>query len=463
MLRRYPPADILPDHRLEYAGDTGTAHREKERVDLEEFLDSDLMRDVALHVYPTERYKSIVIRVYVHQNLDEDVTQNALIPFVLQRGCERWPTVESFREHLDNLYGTSWAVDVVKQGRRHLLVFDMEVPDPKYVPDSSDLLESALSAMGQVITRPLVRNGAFEEDYVQQEKEVMRERLESLVNDKVRYALKRCIEEMCRGESFAFQRYGRLEDLPGISPGSLLEHYYRVLAAARVDVYVVGNVAPDAVVNVLQQRMELPRGASAGRLESPGPFLRQPDEVRTVEEAMRVNQGKLCLGFRTNIAYDDRLAYGLLYYNGILGGFTHSKLFQNVREKASLAYYASSGLERTYGILYIHSGIEVENYRKALDIIRQQVDAMVRGEISDYELHCTREALLRQWLAAQDNPRDVIEQHMQACINGVAYSPETFLSGLQSVQLPDITEAAGKVALDTIYFLRGSNEGGNGK
>lgn len=427
---------------------------------MQEFLDSELMRDVAVHVYPTDRYKSVVIRVYIHQNLNEDVTRTALVPFVLQRGCERWPTVERFRDHLDNLYGTSWTADVVKMGRRHLLVFDMETPDPQYVPQTGDLLEQAFEAMGQVIGNPLVKDGAFDPEYVRQEKEVMRERLESLVNDKVRYALQRCIEEMCRGESFALQRHGRLQDLPEIEPHSLLTHYRHMLKSARIDIYVVGHVSPGPVSEIIRHYLKLPRSDSHSELLSPGPEYRQPSTIRTVEETMRVNQGKLCLGCRTNIAYQDPLAFGLLYYNGILGGFTHSKLFQNVREKTGLAYYASSGLERTYGILYIHSGIEVADYAQALGIIRRQMDAVALGEISDYEFHCTREALLRQWLASLDSPRDLIEQHLQAGINGAEYSPSQFLAGLESVQPADVVRAAGKVALDTVFFLRGTNEGG---
>ena len=59
-----------------------------------------------------------------------------------------------------------------------------------------------------------------------------------------------------------------------------------------------------------------------------------------MEERQNLNQGKLSMGFRTKTRYGDDDYYALMVYNGILGGGAHSKLFSNVREKASLAYYA---------------------------------------------------------------------------------------------------------------------------
>jgi len=49
-----------------------------------------------------------------------------------------------------------------------------------------------------------------------------------------------------------------------------------------------------------------------------------------------------------------------LVYNSILGGGLHSKLFQNVREKAGLAYYAFSRLEKFKGLMVVSCGIEIK-------------------------------------------------------------------------------------------------------
>ena len=65
------------------------------------------------------------------------------------------------------------------------------------------------------------------------------------------------------------------------------------------------------------------------------------DDVKNITERMNVTQGKLCLGFRTNVSPDSEDYYKLMLYNSILGGGLHSKLFQN-EEKAGLVYYVFS-------------------------------------------------------------------------------------------------------------------------
>ena len=55
---------------------------------------------------------------------------------------------------------------------------------------------------------------------------------------------------------------------------------------------------------------------------------------------MDVSQAKLNIGFRTNTSFNHAEYFPLVLYTSILGGGPHSKLFINVREKSSLAYYA---------------------------------------------------------------------------------------------------------------------------
>ena len=73
-------------------------------------------------------------------------------------------------------------------------------------------------------------------------------------------------------------------------------------------------------------------------------------------------------------------------FNGVFGGYAHSKLFMNVRERESLAYYASSSYSSHYGLVFVVSGIEPANEKKAIDVIDEQLKAMQNGEITDLEL-----------------------------------------------------------------------------
>jgi len=182
-------------------------------------------------------------------------------------------------------------------------------------------------------------------------------------------------------------------------------------------------------------------------------------EVRTVKEVLDVNQGKLNLGLRTPITYGDDRYASLLLYNGILGSYPHSKLFLNVREKESLAYYAASRYDGHKGIVSIQSGIEIANYEKALRIIEAQLDSMRAGEISELEMSQTKAMIRNSLLEMQDSAFDMIAYDFNRVLSGKDRSAEELLHQVEQVQPKDVVAAAETVQLDTIYFLTGQKEG----
>jgi predicted Zn-dependent peptidase len=144
----------------------------------------------------------------------------------------------------------------------------------------------------------------------------------------------------------------------------------------------------------------------------------------------------------------------LVFMNGVLGGFSHSKLFQNVREKASLAYDASSSMEKTKGLLFVTCGIAVENYQKTLDIIQEQIEALKSGEISEEELVSTRESLLNFLTMMEDNPAELMEVDYVWRLHGKEFDLPGYRERLRAVDRDRIAAAASQLKLDTVYFLR---------
>lgn len=96
-------------------------------------------------------------------------------------------------------------------------------------------------------------------------------------------------------------------------------------------------------------------------------------ETKTVQESMQVSQGKLVISLDVDSKIEN-LSYVASVYNAILGGGANSRLFQNVREKESLAYTAGSSYLKPKNMIFIRCGIEIQNYNKALETIKVQLD-----------------------------------------------------------------------------------------
>jgi predicted Zn-dependent peptidase len=409
---------------------------------------------IDVFLLPAEKFKTNTINIFFHDNLSRDsAARNALVPAVLRRGCESFPTFQEIALYLEELYGASFDCGIVKKGERQILHFYMEHAADRYTGQEENLFEKAFDLLIEIITRPVLAQGAFKSEYVQQEKENLRKLIESRVNDKMQYAVDKCLEEMCREEPFGVYEYGAVEDLDRIQPGDLYEHYVRLLETLPVSVFITGSVEKRNIDRVIDRLYQLKRG-NVKKVDISS-VEKEVREVRNVTDSMNVNQGKLSLGFRTNTSSNDRDYFSLVVYNGILGGGVHSKLFQNVREKAGLAYYAASRLEKFKGLMVVYSGIEIVNKDKALEIILKQVEEIKAGNISDYEFESTRKTIESGIKSLKDSQLYMVDFYLSQIVVNMNDTLDTVIEKVKNVTRQDVVNIAAKIKLDTVYFLTG--------
>jgi predicted Zn-dependent peptidase len=430
------------------------------RMDMPPFQ-SDTVAGYPVHVLQTGKFKTNTIVVHFRHFLEkETATAFAMIPHLLMRGSEQYPTHEQLMQRLGDLYGAGMYAEVRKKGDFHIAEFSVQVANESFLLDKPSLLDDAFALLGEILFHPVTEGDGFEPERLEKEKEQHRKRMESVIDDKIAYAAERCLLAMCKDERYGVPRLGFLEDLENVNPGSAYSVYREMVARDPVDVYVAGAVSPEEVARYLERYF--PARKETRVLGTPEPVRRHVAAVRQVVDRMDVSQGKLNIGCRTQVAYPDPEYPALLVYNAVLGGFPTSKLFTNVREKASLAYYASSRLESHKGILYVQSGIDVEHFEKAKSIILEQFAAMRRGEILEEEMHGARMGLINQYRELMDSAYGQIDVHYNGVISGRERTLEDLEQAVQQVTLPQVTAVANGVEIDTIYFLR-NEEGSRGE
>lgn len=420
-----------------------------------ERTDHALPGGLNLRVFRTDKFKVDAFRLFLHLPLQAGAGRTALVPFVLRRGTGRHPASGDLAAALESLYGADLHSDVLKLGERQLLAFSLEAPHPAYVGMGPELTRSALEILRDVVFEPARdASGSLRSDYVAQEKENLRHTIEGIVNEKGQYAMYRLVQEMFATTPFATPRYGRIEDFVDLGAADLTRIYEGVLETAQIDLYAVGDFEPEALASevraVFASRLA---GRSAVRLPAPVPPVGQDARHRTVVDRMAVNQGKLAIGLWTHIPFGDPRFPALTVANGILGGFAHSKLHQNVRERESLAYYAYSRLEGTQGAAFITAGIEFEDFERALEIIDRQVEAVRSGQVTDEEFDRTVRTLRHHVRLADDAPGAMILSHLERGMYGMPADAATRLRDLEAVTPAAAVAAAAGLATDTVYFL----------
>ena len=420
------------------------------------------LNGLTLHTIPTTKYKTNTFILKLNAPLDEKtVTMRALLPYVLQSATESFPTTTQLRTYLDELYGATLQVDLTKKGDNHDITIRIDIANEKYLKDSTPLLQKALALLGEILLKPATEEGAFLNDAMEKEKRSLRQRIQAVFDDKMRYANLRLVEEMCKEEPYSLHVNGRIDDIESITADKLYNYYQHVLKEDAIHLYVIGDFHEQEVKNTVEQAFNLPQ-RQPKKIER-SITKKEITNVNEVIEKQEVKQGKLNIGYRTNVVYGDRQYFALQVFNGIFGGFSHSKLFINVREKASLAYYAASRVESHKGLLMVMSGIDAKNYDQAITIIKEQMEEMKNGSFTDSEIAQTKAVIHNQLLETVDTPRGLVEVMYHNELTGKSISVDEYLKQIDAVSKQEIVKVAENIAMDTVYFLTGKGGENNGE
>lgn len=415
-----------------------------------------LLPGVFLTSVHTKKFKSSTLSMTLLTPLrKETAAVNALIPYLLRRGSEAHPDMQSLAAALDELYGGSIEPAVRKRGETQCLGFVGSFLDDAYTLDGTRVLSQAAGLMGELLLRPYMQNGVFCPDYTRQEKANLTDRIRSEINDKRQYAVSRLVEEMCAGEPYGVGRMGREEDVEVITPSSAWAQYQELLAHSRLEVYYCGSAEPEQVCLILRDALaELPR--KGGYEEGKTVVTAGATSVRQVTESLDVAQGKLTMGFRTGGITSASSQYpALILCNALFGGTTTAKLFLNVREKLSLCYYASSSIDRYKGVMLVSSGVEFADKQRAEDEILAQLESCRRGEFEPWEVEGARRYTVSSLLTILDSQSRQEDWWLAQAVAGSGQSPQDLAQAVENVSVEAAVSVAQELRLDTVYFLKG--------
>lgn len=403
-----------------------------------------------LHVLNTDKFKtSFVVAFFLSDLKREDITINALIPAVLTRGTANLNTMKDINLKLDKLYGATLDGSSDKIGDKQALQFYITTIDDKYALNNENLLEESVRILLDVIYNPKLVNGVFDNEYVSSEKENLKELIKSRINDKSSYSISRMIEEMFHDVPYGAYKYGNIDDLEKIDAEKLYNQYQNILSNSELHFYVCSSTSVnEAWFDVCKEYRKTDSTTNDINTNS------TPGEKHIVER-QDVIQGKLVLGYDVDINKDD--LYKAQVYNAILGGSSNSKMFQNVREKESLAYTARSSYLKHKQALILFAGIEIDKYEKALETIKIQVEDMKSGNFTDEDINDAKiflENIMRSYNDSQDV---LIDLSMGQQILGVEDNIDEMIEKIKNVTREDILYVANKVKFNTEYFLT-SNE-----
>ena len=403
-----------------------------------EYKQTEIKKGIKLHTIKTEKFKTNLIAIMLTTKLNrENVTKNALVPAVLRRGTKNLTTQEEINKKLEEMYGASLDCGLDKTGDNQVLKFYIETVNDEFLPqEAENMLKTSLEKIFEFVFNPYLENGCFKKEYVEQEKENIKQIIDGKIDNKARYSLDRCIEEMYKDKPYGLYKY-----------------YQQLINECKIDIFVSG-IIDEETENIIKNNENIIKLKDREpQYNEPEIIAKRTEKENDVQESMDVTQGKLIIGMDLDID-DDNLRFDVMIYNSIFGGSANSKLFQNVREKASLAYTASSSYYRLKNNNFINCGIEIKNYEKALEIIKQQIEDMKKGDFTDEEVENAKKGIIASIKTIDDEQDTEITYFFSQELSKSKCNIEQYMQKISEVTTDKVVDVANKVSINTVYFLK---------
>lgn len=414
-----------------------------------------LNNQVNLHIIPTNKYKTVRIVVRFATPLDAITSsKRSLLASLMETNSLNFPDQVALSKKLAELYGAGFYVSVNRTGNQHYLSIGLNVINDNIAPNGVSILEDSVEFLKEIIFNPNIKNNAFDTETFAREKENLIVDIESIFDDKQTYAAM-SLQNLffSDNKNQKTPSFGDIEQIKQETPESIAEYYTDMIAHDKIDILVSGNVEEGYVERCFKNFGFVDREEMKTDL-----FYKQPFKniIQQKSEVLPVVQSKLNIGYHCDVYYHDDMYFPLMVFNGLFGGFPHSKLFLNVREKHSLAYYASSSIDPFRGFISVQTGIDSSNRERVLRLVNEQLKDMTAGEFSDELLEQTKKMLINQYLLSSDNQRAVVEQHY--LFSNVPYadlSQEEWMKKMNTVTKEDVQDVATGINLQAVYFMEG--------
>ena len=380
------------------------------------------------------------------------VALRTLIANMLEVSSQKYPDQKAISDQLAFLYGATFGTSVNRRGNLHLVNFEMRVVNDHYLKEKQQLLTEAINFLQELIFNPLVTNHAFDQAMFTLQQKNLIAYLESIKDNKQAYALQKLQQAYFEDPVHQIPPYGDKENLAALTAAECYAYYQEMLAHDEVIITLSGDFASDEVLAAIAQLKFTPRTVGKYQLTHKQTAR---NKLVVYEEQQDLNQSKLDLAYHFPVEYRGKYHYAALVFNALFGGSALSKLFTNVREKASLAYYANSSFDSLRQVLFVQTGIQADKKQQVLDLIEQQLAALVAGDVEAQLLANIKQELITDYEIRQDSQATALIQATMDQLSQSKVTASEWKAAIMAVSVADVQAVAALAKLEVSYFLKG--------
>ena len=406
-----------------------------------------------IHTIKTDRFKTVHMEIIFRKNIvKEELVNYAFLVDMLMESSKNYPKRKDVITKLEELYKLVVYGTTVKTGNVLNSNFMADFIDPKFI-DEEDYLENVIKFIFEMLMNPNATNEEFDLKEFNFVKERLKREIKSIDDNPFKSSMRKAIEAMDAMSVTAYPLMGSVEELEGITPGSLYKYYKKLFKDNTCDIFIIGNVDSDNIVSLIQKYFKH-RYINTNKL-----VLRVDNKfkkkVTTKEDVSENLQANLVMIYNIGELPEVERHVTMQVFNYIFGsGGLTSKLYKRIREENSLCYNISTLYLKYDELLVIHISLDTANVKRVVSMVKKSLKEMQTGDFLDSDLEDAKKSISLALDLTSDNNSSLLNNYVFHEFDNLPLIDERKKS-LAKLTKEDVVNVSKKLKLNTIYVLKG--------
>ena len=409
-----------------------------------------IINNVPVTFIITKKFKSVAgALVFKRKITRKKFTSSSFLRILMLENTKKYNTNVKLSINAMENYDAYYGAKNRRDGNYISNVFYFKTLNDKYTEENN--LSRVIDTFNEIVFNPNVNNNMFDKKTFKKKYKDIEVSIKRRKENQRIYASHRLSKLLNQNKAYSYDI--ELFDLKNITSESLYKDYVDMLENSCVELVLAGDISDcDKVFESIAKNVKNNKKVDYNL------YISNDDEGLECKEYNEKGYGmqgvlNMVLYLKNTTFYE--INYVMPIYNVILGGGSNSRLFNSVREDNSLAYYCFSRLEKDDNLIQIIAGIEKENEKKAIDIIKDTLNNM--NNITDEEVYNAKKELKSGLISSQDDILNVISRKL---IENMYNLPDcsNYIEKLNSVTKEEIININKKIFLGLIYYLEENDE-----
>ncbi|HHW69689.1 MAG TPA: insulinase family protein [Tenericutes bacterium] len=406
------------------------------------------------HIIKCDKFKTINIKINFKRKINKnEITIRNLLKDVLLDSSFKYKTTRKLDIEMEELYNINFSATNYISGNYLVSSFNTVFLNEIYTEPK--MIEKSIKFFLELLLNPNVKDGKFDSNSFDVCKRYMADKITSIKDRTGEYSFIRMLENMDKSSIISYNPNGYLDDLEKITPESLYEYYKKMIRSDIIDIFVIGDIDSLQVKKIFSETFKI----NTLKKPSESHYLSHKkirSRVKTVKEQIDTTQSKLVIGYKLSDIKEYQKQYVMPIFTYIFGGGPDSKLFKTVREKNSLCYSISASYNAVMNIMTIRAGINSKDFKKTISLIKKEFKNMQKGIYSDQDIEAAKTTYINALKEINDSQKAIINSYTSK--EYLNYDlPNERIKKIKKVKRTEIQEIIGKIHLDTIYLLEGTD------